>query len=51
MAWFIKNPAKNGNCTVRLNTEFEEDDVSFQTLFPNDGLADINGKFPCGRTS
>lgn len=49
VAWLINEPSQNGKCMVKLNSEFEEDMISFQTLFPVDGSADINGKFPCGR--
>lgn len=29
VAWFVTEPARHGNCTVRLNAEFEEEEVLF----------------------
>lgn len=49
VAWLIKEPAEDGNCTVRLNTGFEDDQQNYKALYPVDGKADVNGKFPCGR--
>jgi len=48
--WYVLEPAKEGNCTVRINTEFEEDELGFDTLKPLDRKTDVNGKFSCGRT-
>ena len=48
--WYVDEPARDGNCTVRINTEFEEDELGFDALTPMDRKTDVNGKFPCGRT-
>lgn len=48
VAWEINEPVQNGFCIVKLNSEFEHDEHKFETLYPVDGSADVNGKFPCG---
>lgn len=35
---------------MRINTEFEEDELGFDALKPMDRKTDVNGKFACGRT-
>ena len=45
--WRVLKAVHNGNCTVRFGTGLDESD--FTVLYPLDGSADKNGKFPCGR--
>ena len=44
IVWDVEHAALEGNCTIRYGTMND-----FTVLYPVDGSADENGKFPCGR--
>jgi hypothetical protein len=48
MIWEVRQPAKLGNCTVRISPGLEKED-NFTVLYPKDVPTDKNGTFPCGR--
>jgi hypothetical protein len=48
MIWEVRQPAKLGNCTVRISPGLEKQD-NFTVLYPKDIPTDKTGNFPCGR--
>ena len=48
--WKTLKSNENANCTVRISTG-SENERDFKTIFPRDGSANFDGKFPCGRNA
>ena len=47
IGWTVIDRADNGNCTMQVSQPPDFED--WRVLYPLDGSADDNGKFPCGR--
>ena len=49
--WRTIHPDLSGNCTIKLGDGLTDGPDEMDVLFPLDGSANNEGKFPCGRST
>ena len=49
--WRTIHPDLDGNCTIRLGDGLTDSAEEFEVLMPLDDSANVEGKFPCGRST